>query len=202
MLAKRTNFRKTVHIYLIQSVHFDIVIYIRELIKKKVPIDIIKKQYSHVSIEMTVHYLTLQETELKDIYSEILFDLNNKEGDIQAEMKDIFNNLFYGKTETEIETVLSNLSKNMSFNLLPTGLCLYDFRRGSCSSCKSCFELNCPNFIPNVDYYPVLKKELEWFKEELFRLENVGCEEELEKQHITYTYLETLLYNLEMKIDV
>ena len=28
MLAKRTNFRKTVHIYLIQSVHFDIVIYI------------------------------------------------------------------------------------------------------------------------------------------------------------------------------
>ena len=35
--------------------------FVRELIKRKVPIAMIMKQYSHVSIEMTAHYLTLQE---------------------------------------------------------------------------------------------------------------------------------------------
>ena len=33
--------------------------YVRELVKKKVPIALIMKQYAHVSLEMTAHYLTL-----------------------------------------------------------------------------------------------------------------------------------------------
>ena len=41
--------------------------FVRELIKRKVPIAMIMKQYSHVSIEMTAHYLTLQEEEVKEI---------------------------------------------------------------------------------------------------------------------------------------
>ena len=39
--------------------------FVRELIKRKVPIAMIMKQYSHVSIEMTAHYLTLQAEEVK-----------------------------------------------------------------------------------------------------------------------------------------
>lgn len=46
--------------------------FVRELIKRKVPIAMIMKQYSHVSIEMTAHYLTLQEEEVKEIYSDMI----------------------------------------------------------------------------------------------------------------------------------
>lgn len=39
--------------------------FVRELIKQKVPISHIMKQFSHVSIEMTSHYLTLKEEEVQ-----------------------------------------------------------------------------------------------------------------------------------------
>ena len=35
--------------------------------------------------------------------------------------------------EEEVDDIDSNLSKSMSFNPLPTDVCLYDFRRGNCS---------------------------------------------------------------------
>ena len=44
----------------------------RELVKRKVPIAVIMKHFSHVSIEMTSHYLTLQEEEVKEVYSDMM----------------------------------------------------------------------------------------------------------------------------------
>ena len=52
--------------------------FVRELIKRKVPIAMIMKQYSHVSIEMTAHYLTLQEEEVKEIYSDMILSPETK----------------------------------------------------------------------------------------------------------------------------
>lgn len=104
--------------------------FVRELIKRKVPIAMIMKQYSHVSIEMTAHYLTLQEEEVKEIYSEMILSPESKIAGLRAkEIKGKLGTLFHGKTEEEIDDVITNLSKTMSFNPLPTGVCLYDFRK-------------------------------------------------------------------------
>ncbi len=111
--------------------------FVRELIKRKVPIAMIMKQYSHVSIEMTAHYLTLQEEEVKEIYSDMILSPESKIAGLRAkEIKGKLDTLFHGKTEEEIDDVITNLSKTMSFNPLPTGVCLYDFRRGNCTDEK------------------------------------------------------------------
>ena len=58
--------------------------FVRELIKRKVPIAMIMKQYSHVSIEMTAHYLTLQEEEVKEIYSDMILSPESKIAGLRA----------------------------------------------------------------------------------------------------------------------
>ena len=114
--------------------------FVRELIKRKVPIAMIMKQYSHVSIEMTAHYLTLQEEEVKEIYSDMILSPESKIAGLRAkEIKGKLDDLFHGKTEDEIDDVITDLAKTMSFNPLPTGVCLYDFRRGNCTDGDGCF---------------------------------------------------------------
>ena len=103
--------------------------FVRELIKRKVPIAMIMKQYAHVSVEMTCHYLSLQAEEVKEIYSDIILSPESKIAGLRAkEIKGKLEELFHGKTREEIDDVISELSKTMSFNPLPTGVCLYDFR--------------------------------------------------------------------------
>ena len=73
--------------------------FVRELIKRKVPIAMIMKQYSHVSIEMTAHYLTLQEEEVKEIYSDMILSPESRIAGLRAkEIKGKLDNLFHGKT--------------------------------------------------------------------------------------------------------
>ena len=127
--------------------------FVRELIKRKVPIAMIMKQYSHVSIEMTAHYLTLQEEEVKEIYSDMILSPESKIAGLRAkEIKGKLDDLFHGKTEDEIDDVITDLAKTMSFNPLPTGVCLYDFRRGNCTDGDGCFFYNCPNYITEVQF--------------------------------------------------
>lgn len=129
--------------------------FVRELIKRKVPIAMIMKQYSHVSIEMTAHYLTLQEEEVKEIYSDMILSPESRIAGLRAkEIKGKLDDLFHGKTEAEIDDVITDLAKTMSFNPLPTGVCLYDFRRGNCTDGDGCFFYNCPNYITEVQFYP------------------------------------------------
>lgn len=145
--------------------------FVRELIKRKVPIAMIMKQYSHVSIEMTAHYLTLQEEEVKEIYSNMILS-----------------------PETD-------LAKTMSFNPLPTGVCLYDFRRGNCTDGDGCFFYNCPNYITEVQFYPILKDELDLLEKEMARLKELGHEREWQKQYIKYKYLKPLVESLEVQLN-
>ena len=176
--------------------------FVRELIKRKVPISMIMKQYSHVSIEMTAHYLTLQEEEVKEIYSDMILSPESKIAGLRAkEIKGKLDTLFHGKTEEEIDDVITNLSKTMSFNPLPTGVCLYDFRRGNCTDGDGCFFYNCPNYITEVQFYPILKDELDLLEKEMTRLKELGHEREWQKQYIKHKYLKPLVESLEVQLD-
>lgn len=176
--------------------------FVRELIKRKVPIAMIMKQYSHVSIEMTAHYLTLQEEEVKEIYSDMILSPESRIAGLRAkEIKGKLDDLFHGKTEAEIDDVITDLAKTMSFNPLPTGVCLYDFRRGNCTDGDGCFFYNCPNYITEAQFYPILKDELDLLEKEMARLKELGHEREWQKQYIKYKYLKPLVESLEVQLN-
>ncbi len=176
--------------------------FVRELIKQKVPIAHIMKQFSHVSMEMTSHYLTLQEEEVKEIYSDMILGKDSKIAGLRAkEIKAKLDEQFKGKTEQEIDEIISNLSKSMSFNPLPTGVCLYDFRRGNCSDGDGCFFYNCPNYVTEVKFYPVLKQELDLIEKEMERYKELGQQRSWERQYVKYKYLKPLVDSLEEQIN-
>lgn len=176
--------------------------FVRELIKQKVPIAHIMKQFSHVSIEMTSHYLTLQEEEVKEIYSDMILGKDSKIAGLRAkEIKTKLDEQFRGKTEQEIDYIVSNLSKTMSFNPLPTGVCLYDFRRGNCSDGDGCFFYNCPNYVTEVKFYPILKQELDIMEKEMARYKELGQQRSWERQYVKYKYLKPLVDSLEGQMN-
>ncbi len=176
--------------------------FVREMVKRKVPIAMIMKHYSHVSIEMTMHYLTLQEEEVKEIYSDMILSPESKIAGLRAEeIKSKLDPLFHGKTEAEIDDVIMGLTKTMSFNPLPTGVCLYDFRRGNCTDGDGCFFYNCPNYITEVKFYPILKAEMNLLEKEMARLKELGHEREWQKQYIKYKYLKPLVESLEVQLN-
>ena len=176
--------------------------FVRELIKQKVPIAHIMKQFSHVSIEMTSHYLTLQEEEVKEIYSDMILGKDSKIAGLRAkEIKAKLDEQFRGKTEQEIDDIVSNLSKSMSFNPLPTGVCLYDFRRGNCSDGDGCFFYNCPNYVTEVKFYPILKQELDLMEKEMARYKELGQQRSWERQYVKYKYLKPLVDSLEEQMN-
>ena len=167
-----------------------------------VPIAMVMKQFAHVSIEMTAHYLTLQEEEIKEVYSEMVFSPESKIAGLRAkDIKEKLNEMFYGKSTDEIETVISNLARTMSFNPLPTGVCLYDFRRGNCTDGDGCFMYNCPNYITEVQFYPILKKELELLEIEMTRLKALGQERQWQREYVKYKYLKPLVNELEEQLN-
>lgn len=176
--------------------------FVRELVKRNVPIAVIMKQYSHVSVEMTAHYLSLQSEEVKNIYADMVLSPDSKIAGLRAkEIKGKLNTLFNGKTEEQISDVIEDLAQTMSFNPLPTGVCLYDFRRGNCTDGDGCFFYNCPNYITEAKFYPILKSELDLMEKEMDRLKFLGREREWQKQFIKHKYLKPLVESLEVQKD-
>lgn len=176
--------------------------FVRELIKQNVPIAIIMKQFSHVSLQMTAHYLTLQEEEIKKIYAEMVFNPESKIAGLRAkEIRNKLDCLFHGKTEAEIDAVISELSKTTSFNPLPTGVCLYDFMRGNCTDGDGCFMYNCPNYITEIQFYPILKDELNLMEIEMSRLKELQRERDWQRQYIKWKHLKPLVECLEEQLN-
>ena len=189
------------NLYLLKSHQFRAT-FVRELIKQKVPIAHIKKQFAHVSIEMTSHYLTLKEGEVKEIYSNMILSKDSKIAGLRAkEIKSKLDDQFRGKTEQEIDDIVSDLSKSMSFNPLPTGVCLYDFRRGNCSDGDGCFFYNCPNYITEIKFYPILKQELDLMEKEMARYKELGQQRSWERQYVKWKYLKPLVDSLAVQIN-
>ena len=117
------------------------------------------------------------------------------------EIKTKLDEQFRGKTEQEIDDIVSNLSKSMSFNPLPTGVCLYDFRRGNCSDGDGCFFYNCPNYVTEVKFYPILKQELDLMEKEMARCKELGQERSWQRQYVKYKYLKPLVDSLEEQMN-
>ena len=115
----------------------------------------------------------------------------------QEEIKNELKKEFKGKTPVEIDEIISDLADSMSFNPLPNGICLYDFRRGNCTDGDGCFFYNCPNYITEAKFYPILKKELDLMELEMKRLKKLGRERDWQRQHIKHIHLKRLVDELE-----
>lgn len=177
--------------------------FVRELIKQGVAIGHIKKHFNHVSIEMTDHYLSLEQDEIKDKFGELVLDPDSKIAGKRAdEIEQTLQEEFKGKTEEEIDQLIEDLSKTMSFNPLPTGVCLYDFRRGNCTDGNGCFMYNCSNYVTEVTFYPVLKKELKLIEKEMSRFKELDRERDWQRQKLKYGHLKPLVEELEEKMDM
>ncbi|PEI87120.1 hypothetical protein CN679_22790 [Bacillus pseudomycoides] len=176
--------------------------FVRTLVKKNVPIAHIMKQFAHVSIEMTSHYLTLQAEEVNEILVDKIFRQDSKIAGIKAmDIKNTLNEQFRGKTEQEIDTVVSNLSKSMILNPLPTGVCIHDTRRGDCSDGDGCFFYNCPNYVTEVEFYPVLKKELDLLEAEMARFKALERERDWQRLYVKHKFLKPLVDSLEAQMN-
>lgn len=175
--------------------------FVRELIKQKVSINHIMKQFSHVSLEMTMHYLMLQENEIREIYTEMVFHPESKIAGIRAaEIKSMLEPHFKGKNASEIEEFISELAETMSFNPLPNGICLYDFRRGNCTNGDGCFFYNCPNYVTEIKFYPILKRELSLIEMEMSRFKALGRERDWQRQYVKHQHLKKLVIGLEEQL--
>lgn len=140
--------------------------------------------------------------EVKEIYSDMILSPESKLAGLRAkEIKGKLDDLFHGKTEDEIDDVITDLAKTMSFNPLPTGVCLYDFRRGNCTDGDGCFFYNCPNYITEVQFYPILKDELDLLEKEMARLKELGQEPAYQVQAVKYKYLKPLVESLEVQLN-
>lgn len=101
-----------------------------------------------------------------------------------------------------INQIQSSAFDNVSeFEWLPTGVCLYDFRRGNCTDGDGCFFYNCPNYITEVQFYPILKDELDLLEKEMARLKELGQEPAYQVQAVKYKYLKPLVESLEVQLN-
>ncbi|WP_406541094.1 hypothetical protein ACI7YW_10360 [Clostridium ljungdahlii] len=52
---------------------------------------------------------------------------------------------------------------------------------------------NCPNYITEVKFYPILKQELELMEKEMIRYKELGQQRSWERQYVKYKYLKPLV---------
>lgn len=175
--------------------------FVKQLVMRNISISYVMKQFAHISVEMTCHYLTLREHEVKEIYSRLILSPESKIAGLCAEkIKSDTETLFHGKAKRDIDEIIGSLSASMSFNPLPGGVCLYDYRRGNCANGNGCFFYNCPNFVTEVSFLPVLKKEMELMELEMRRTKQLGYERQWQIQNSRYQCLQPLVTELEGKV--
>lgn len=136
----------------------------------------------------------------KEIYSQMLLNPEAKIAGMKAgDIRKKLDGMFKGRTEKEVEDVIRNLSSTRSFNPLPNGICLYDYRRGNCADGDGCFFYNCPNFVTEISFLPILQKELELMEQEMERSKMLGMERQWQRQYVKYKYLKPLVESLEVQ---
>lgn len=199
---KRHNIRdKSGNLYPLKSHQFRST-FVKILVQRGVGLVYIQKHFNHVSIEMTIHYLTLKREEIQQMLKQMILKPDSKIVGIRAnDIKETLGKLYRGKTEKKIKEVMDNLSKTISLNPLPTGACLFDIKRGNCTEGDGCFFYNCPNYITDIEFYPILKKELELIEQEINRFEELKMPRVVEKLQIKKKYLKPLVEELEAQIE-
>lgn len=172
--------------------------FVCSLIEQKVPLSFIMKHLSHVSVEMTNYYHSLNEEATKaELAEKILYPNSKIAGKRAAEIREQTAPLFKGKTTEEINDIVKDLADSLNFNTLPTGVCIYDEIRGRCTDGDGCFFYNCPNYVTSEDFYPLLKMELEMKERELARYAALGRKRDYDRVDIEVIHLRPLVAELE-----
>ena len=177
--------------------------FVREAVKGNAPIRHVMEQYEHASVEMTMHYLTLRQDELREIYADMILRPDAKIAGLRAKLiKEEVAGLMKGRIEEDVDSAIMSLADMLSFNPLPTGVCLYDVRRGNCTDGDGCFFYNCPNFVTGEEFYPTLRRELELLEREMDRFRELGRERDWQRRHVKHRCLKPIVDDLERQMDV
>ena len=75
-----------------------------------------------------------------------------------------------------------------------------ELRARMCKDGDGCFMYNCPNYITEVQFYPILKKELDLLEAEMARLKELGYERQWQVEYVKYKYLKPLVEELEVQL--
>lgn len=135
-----------------------------------VPLGVLTRHYSHLSMEMTLHYVQLSKTKL--FQASIKGFTNAKKilsmGDSGEQFITLLNN---ASAVSSFEETIQKLSNAFSVNPLPFGICLYDYRRGHCPNLgvHSCWEAGCKEFLTNDTFLDVFEREASLLKEHIQR---------------------------------
>lgn len=153
--------------------HFFRHTFAKKLVNDNVPTRIIKRHYSHVSIDMTMRYINLKHEKVEKDYIKTFVDAdtiytNGKEGDL---FKSIINNI---KIEDNINDVINNLTKRFGINPLPMGLCILDYKKGHCTHTGSegCYFSGCKDFVTNISFLDNFEKQRDLIIKEIDRTKN------------------------------
>lgn len=142
----------------------------KRLINDGVPLRIIKMHYSHVSIDMTLHYITIKQETLEKDYIETYVKSENivTNGEIGDDFKALIEQV---KTKKDMEDVLSMVGKRFGINPLPMGMCLLDFKKGHCThtGTDGCHFSGCGDFVTNDSFLPVFEKQKTILEHEIER---------------------------------
>ncbi len=172
--------------------------FVKQLVLRNIPIAYVMKQFSHVSIEMTAHYLELKDSEIREVYSQLILSPDSRIAGYGAKrVQEVKKRYFKGKAEEDVNSVIDTLAQTVTFNPLPGGICLYDYRRGNCSNGDGCFFYDCPNFVTEASFLPILQKELELMELEMERTARMGYERQWQIQEARHKYLKPLVTELE-----
>jgi integrase len=174
--------------------------FVNYLIEKQVPLTFVQKHLNHVTIEMTDYYTRLSTDKITEIVKNIIKPDSKIAGMNANLIKKNLSEKFKGKTEGEVKKIVSNLSKNMYINPLPTGVCLQDNRRGDCDNGDGCIFINCPNYVTTEDFYPVHKRELDLLESEMEHYEETGRIREYQRLKAKWIYLKPIVDKLEEQI--
>ena len=63
------------------------------------------------------------------------------------------------------------------------------------------FLFNCPNYITETQFYPILKDELDMLEKEMIRLKALGQEPAYQVQAVKHKYLKPLVESLEVQLN-
>lgn len=145
----------------------------KKLVNNGVPLRVIKRHYAHVSIDMTMRYITLNHETIEKDYIKTFIEAktiytNGKEGDL---FKQIVNQV---GIRNSIDDVINNLTKRFGINPLPMGLCIMDFKKGHCTHTGSegCYFSNCKDFVTNITFLDNFIKQRDLILNELERIKD------------------------------
>jgi integrase len=172
--------------------------FVSDLIRKKVPLAFIRKHLGHVTEDMTNYYVSINDDQAKKELAIKLLHPNAKIAGKRAdEIKEQIMPLFRGKNMAQIDEIIEELAGSLSFNLLPTGICIFDEVRGRCTNGDGCFFYNCPNFLTTEENYPVLKHELDECEKWMTRYKEDGKKRDYDRLFIVWEHLRPLVDKLE-----